>query len=411
MHPYGSQDREDSQPTQELTRTRHGVGRGRRTGVTALMALALAGTAIGGGAVGAIAGAQLAEPDSTGGAQAQPASLTRQQLQTGASESTTVASQVYERSAASVVTVQTSLGSRGGLSPQGGGSGVVIDARGLILTNNHVVDGARSVSVQFANGQERDAEVLGTDSANDLALLRVGLPANVPVAALGDSTEVQVGEVAVAIGSPFGLSQTVTQGIVSAVGRDWQGGYAGTQRDLVQTDAPINPGNSGGPLFNARGEVIGINSMNESPIRGSVGIGFAVPINTAKQQLARLEAGEEIERAWLGIAGYELDAPTAKEQGLTVNEGVLVTEVVPGGPADDAGLRGGNESGENVPEGGDVIVALDGKPIADMSDLADQLATKQPGDEARLTVLRDGREREVRVTLEAWPDQPQQPQP
>lgn len=388
-------------------------GRGR-AGATALLALALTGTAVGGGAIGAVAGTQWAQSEPVSGAQAQTGSLTRQPLQNGSEQSLTAASQVYNQVGGTVVTVQTSLDSRRGITPQGGGSGVVIDARGLILTNNHVVDGAESVSVEFANGEEREAEVLGTDSGNDLALLKVELPQDVPVASLGDSAQVQVGEVAIAIGSPFGLEQTVTQGIVSAVGRDWQGGYAGTQRDLIQTDAPINPGNSGGPLFNVRGEVIGINTLNESPVRGSVGVGFAVPANTAQELLPRLEAGEEIERAWLGIAGYELDQPTAREQGLDVEEGVLIVQVVPNGPADKAGLRGGDatgQGGQDVPEGGDVIVAVDGNPVGDMSELADQLADKQPGDTTWLTVVRDGRERQVNVTLGTWPDQPRPFQP
>jgi len=169
----------------------------------------------------------------------------------------------------------------------GTGSGVVVDASGLILTNYHVIEGADTISVLFSTGEEREAEVREVDEANDLAVLSVQLPDGVPAAPLGDSNDVTVGELAIAIGSPFGLSQTVTQGIISAVHRDWRGqSGSGGPGQLIQTDAPINPGNSGGPLLNAFGEVIGINTMIQSPIYGSVGIGFAVPINTAKQLLS-----------------------------------------------------------------------------------------------------------------------------
>jgi putative serine protease PepD len=314
---------------------------------------------------------------------AQPASA---QGQTAAG----VASAVYNQVSGAVVRVVVSGEARGGLSPSGSGSGVVIDAGGLILTNNHVVDGARAVGVRFSNGQSRPAQVLGVDRGNDLALLRVELPPNTPVAALGDSDEVQVGEMAIAIGSPFGLDQTVTQGIVSAVDREWQPGNGRLRRDLLQTDAPINPGNSGGPLLNARGEVIGINTLIESPVRGSVGVGFAVPINAAKRALPQLQAGARLEPVWLGITGQELDATIARDQGLAVQEGVLITGVVPGGPAAGAGLRGGQGANERIPRGGDVLRAIDGVPVRTLGELADQLAHHQPGDVVTLTIVRGG---------------------
>jgi putative serine protease PepD len=196
----------------------------------------------------------------------------------------TVASAVYRSASSSVVEIAV-RGSGGG----GTGSGFVATADGLIVTNNHVIDGASRVAVRFKDGETRQAEVVDTDPANDLAILRTTLPANTPVAQLGDSDAIEVGELAIAIGSPFGLDQTITQGIVSATGRDVRTGRRSTQRDLIQTDAPINPGNSGGPLLNARGEVIGINTLNRSPVQGSVGLGFAVPVNTAKALLAALD--------------------------------------------------------------------------------------------------------------------------
>jgi S1-C subfamily serine protease len=194
----------------------------------------------------------------------------------------TIASSVYQQTHAAVVQLVIDGGSP---RSTGTGSGVVIDSRGYILTNYHVIQNARTITVKFDSGATRQAQVTKTDAANDLALIKVDLPAGVPVAKLGDSDAVKVGELAIAIGSPFGLDQTVTQGIVSATNRTYQPNGGPSRRGLIQTDAPINPGNSGGPLINAAGEVIGINSFIESPVEGSVGIGFAVPINVAKQLL------------------------------------------------------------------------------------------------------------------------------
>jgi S1-C subfamily serine protease len=234
-------------------------------------AIALTASAVAAGAAGGVAAMRL-EPVAQ--SSQQPAATSSA---TGAAQ--TIASAVYEEIHGSVVQLLVAGGSpRSG----GSGSGVVVDERGYILTNYHVIENARSVTVRFDNGTTRPAQVTRTDAANDLALLKVDLPAGVPVATLGDSDAVKVGELAIAIGSPFGLSQTVTQGIVSATDRTYQPSGGPARRGLIQTDAPINPGNSGGPLINAAGEVIGINSFNESPVEGSVGIGFAVPINLAK---------------------------------------------------------------------------------------------------------------------------------
>jgi S1-C subfamily serine protease len=286
----------------------------------------------------------------------------------------------------------------------GAGSGFVIDPRGYILTNHHVVEGARTVSVRFSGGASRDAQVIGTDRGNDLALLKVDLPPGVPVAPLGDSDLVGVGDTAIAIGSPFGLDQTVTQGIISAVHRTWAPGNGRARRNLLQTQAPINPGNSGGPLLNTQGEVIGVTSMIESPVRGNVGIGFAIPINIAKRLLPRLEAGANLEPAWLGIAGLTLDATIARDQGLSEQTGVLVTNVVPNSPAASVGLRGGQGGTlERIPRGGDVVVALDGTPVRDMNELADRVASRQPGDSVTLTIVRGGQRQEVTVILRSWP--------
>jgi S1-C subfamily serine protease len=288
-------------------------------------------------------------------------------------------------------------------SGSGSGSGVVVERSGRVLTNNHVVEGARAISVRFADGSVREARVLGADRGNDLALLQVELPPGAAVAPLGDSDKAAVGETAIAIGSPFGLEGTVTQGIVSAVQRTWAPGSGRVRRGLIQTDAPINPGNSGGPLLNAAGEVIGINTMIESPVRGSVGVGFAVPINIARRVMPQLEAGARLEPVWLGVSGQDLDATIARDQGLSVQSGVLLVGVVANSPAARAGLRGGQGAGERIPRGGDVLTAVDGQPIASSRQLTDALAGKKPGDTVRLTFVRGGATQTVAVQLQPWP--------
>jgi S1-C subfamily serine protease len=388
-------------PNQSAPPPAYGSQRGgiRRIWHSTLLVLALVFSAVSGGAVGTAAAFRwvLPEPSTASVVSAEPVAAQ-------SNSSVAIASKVFEQVKDAVVHVNVSGEAPGGVMSLGSGTGFVVDARGLVLTNNHVVENGRTVSVRFNNGQEREAQVLGTDRGNDLALLRVDLPVNTPVIHLADSDQVQVGETVIAIGSPFGLEQTVTQGIVSATGRDWWPGSGRVQRDLIQTDAPINPGNSGGPLLNARGEVIGINSMIESPVRGSVGIGFAIPINTAKELLPRLEAGAQLEPAWLGIAGHDLNPAIVEDQNLSVEEGVLVISVVPNGPADQAGIQGGEGLNERVPRGGDVITAVDGNAVKNMEELAAHVAGHAPGDVITLTIVRDGQERQVDVTLQGWPE-------
>ena len=360
------------------------------------------------GAIGGLAGTSLAGEREAGPSVVSSPILAPAETQAqpvAEVQARTVAGQVYQRYGKAVVDVIART-SDGFFDQRGAGTGVVIDQRGLIVTAAHVVEGASTVQVRFATGERVTAQVLGTDEANDIALLRVDrLPEGVPVAVLGDSDRVQVGDVVVAIGRPFGLSGTVTQGIVSAVNRSWNPPGDRLRTGLIQTDAPINPGNSGGPLFDAQGEVIGINIMIESPIRGNVGIGFAVPSNTVKRVLPQLEQGAQLEPAWLGIRGTDLDAERARRFGLSVDRGVIVLSVVPGSPAARAGLRPAQASGLDISQLGDVIVAMDGHPVAGMQELAARIGAHQPGDTVELTVLRDGREQTVRVTLGRWPGQ------
>jgi S1-C subfamily serine protease len=294
--------------------------------------------------------------------------------------------------------------------PMGEGTGFVVDGEGHILTNFHVVEGATRVNVVLRDGTRVQAQVVGQAPDTDLALLQANLPAEkVAVATLGDSDAIEPGDLAVAIGTPFGLEQTLTAGIVSAVNRDFGQAAGRPMRGLIQTDAAINPGNSGGPLLNAAGEVIGVTTSIESPVRANVGVGFAIPSSTVKRLLPELKAGQTIQHAWVGISGVALDADVARDAGLpgNVTEGVLLASVAPDSPAARAGLKGGTPGDGTTPgalaRGGDVIVAIDGKPIKKVQDLSAFLDAKQPGDTVTVTVLRDGSRQDVRVALAPWP--------
>jgi putative serine protease PepD len=283
------------------------------------------------------------------------------------------------------------------LMPRGEGTGFIVDAS-HIVTNYHVVEGADRVTIILADGTSVQATVVGSDPGSDLAVLQATLPANKTAAAtLGDSDAIEPGDTAIAIGSPFGFDHTLTAGIISAVDRDFGTAAGRPMRGLLQTDAPINPGNSGGPLFNAAGEVIGVTTSIESPVRGNVGIGFAIPINRVKQLLPQLLAGQQVQHPWLGISGSSI--ADAQALGRTVpngvSQGVVVAQVSPGSPAANAGLRSG-----------DVIVAVDGKTLQNVEDISDYLDSKRPGDTVTLTINRDGNRQDVHATLAAWPDSP-----
>jgi 2-alkenal reductase len=307
--------------------------------------------------------------------------------------------------------------------PSGTGSGFVVDTRGHIVTNNHVIDGADQIDVTFADGRTERAEVVGADAFSDLAVIRVNVPAeDLSVVELGDSTGLKPGQRVIAIGNPFGLAGTMTEGIISAVGRTLPessgDGSGGTfiNPDVIQTDAAINPGNSGGPLLDSRGRVIGINTAirtaSASPTgqASNSGIGFAVPVNTIKRIVPELIETGRVRYPYLGITsrdGFKLaEIADRLKTGLPVTEGVLVFDVSAGGPAAKAGLRGGSEDnttvvrGMVVPLGGDIITALSGVPVKDFSDMISKLtANHRVGERVTLSILRDGKPMEVEVTL------------
>ena len=288
------------------------------------------------------------------------------------------------------------------------GSGFVVDKQGDIITNAHVVEGADSVDVSFdESGNSVPAEVKGVDTSADVAVLKVD-PSDVkdltPIP-LGDSSKAEVGDPVIAIGNPFGYSRTVTTGIVSGLQRQIQAPNGFTISNVIQTDASINPGNSGGPLMDANGRVIGINSqIATGGGQGSVGIGFAVPINTAKKLLPDLKAGETVERAYLGVQMQGVDSQLAQDLNLAADHGALIVSVTPDSPADKAGLRGGRtETAQGVPAGGDLIVAIDGKQMRDENQVASEIASHKPGDKVEIEYYRGNDKNTATVELTKRP--------
>ena len=291
-----------------------------------------------------------------------------------------------------------------GTVPQHGqGSGFVLDRSGHVLTNFHVVEGAnRGIEVMLSNKRRYAAKVVGTDKVHDLALLQIDAPNLQPVT-LADSGELAVGQKVFAIGNPFGLSGTMTRGIISSI-RSIHGAEGAPIEDAIQTDAAINPGNSGGPLLNSRGEVIGINTMIASNgADQSSGIGFAIPINTAKAVLADLTRYGRVKRPSLGITDYAIGPDLASQMGLSADYGVLIQKVNPGGAADRAGLRGGDQQAYvgNTPImlGGDLIVAIDGQEVTDPQDINALMDKHQAGDTISVTIFRGRRQITLKLIL------------
>ncbi len=292
-----------------------------------------------------------------------------------------------------------------GVYPSSGvGSGFIIDPKGYILTNYHVVEGARKIDVTLSEGKKYPGRVVGYDKRSDLAVIKIDAE-NLPALPLGDSDKLEPGQFAIAIGNPYGLNRTVTLGIVSALNRTIVEPNGVRLENLIQTDAAINPGNSGGPLINIKGEVIGINTAIKSDAQG---IGFAIPINKAKQIADKLIKEGKITYPWIGIRGYAITPDMLDYIKFPVNKGVVIAEVVPGGPADKAGLKGGNRviyvDSTQIIVGGDIITKIDGKPVESMEELRAEIQKIKVGDTVVLTYIRGGKEYTVKVKLEAMPE-------
>jgi putative serine protease PepD len=287
---------------------------------------------------------------------------------------------------------------------QGSGSGSIIDTKGHILTNHHVVANAQKLEVTLADGSKWPAKLIGSDPDNDLAVIKIDAPKEkLKVISMGDSKSLRIGQKVLAIGNPFGLQRTLTTGIVSSLGRTIRSEVGTLIEDVIQTDAAINPGNSGGPLLNSEGEIVGINSAIISPTGGSVGIGFAIPVITAKRVVPELIAKGYVTYPYIGATIQSLIPEMAKYLELKIERGAMISEVVKGGPADKAGLKGGNQKVQVgnmiVLVGGDIVVKVDQKEVKTNDELIRYIREKKPGDTILLKVFRKDSLIDVKVTL------------
>lgn len=292
---------------------------------------------------------------------------------------------------------------------RGQGSGFIIDRRGYILTNNHVVADAKLLEVTLIGGKKLRAQLIGKDPSTDIAVIKIPESEVPKVAMLGDSDKLRVGQRAIAIGNPFGLEHTVTSGIVSALNRHVRLSADSEAHRMIQTDASINPGNSGGPLINTKGEVVGITSAIFSTSGGAMGIGFAIPINTAKEIAAQLITNQRVVRPWMGIVGgFTITPELAQALDIPVKEGVMISRVFPNGPAAKAGLKGGNRSviigNIQALVGGDIIIDIDGEKISTAEDLIRAVRRHKVGDTIPVGIMRDNKKLTFNVTLEENPE-------
>jgi len=315
---------------------------------------------------------------------------------------------VYDKVADSVVNVTSTAVQMdfffNAFPTQGSGSGSIIDTKGHVLTNHHVVANAQKLEVTLADESKWQAKLIGSDPDSDLAVIKIDAPKEkLKPITLGDSKNLKIGQKVLAIGNPFGLERTLTTGIISSLGRTIRSESGTLMEDIIQTDAAINPGNSGGPLLSSEAEMIGINSAIITPSGGSVGIGFAIPVNTAKRLVPELIAKGYVTYPWIGATLMSLSPDVAKYLKLPVERGALLAEVVKGGPADKAGLKGGNRKiqvgNTVVVVGGDVVVKSDQHDVKSNDELIRYIREKKPGDTLLLRIIRKGKQEDIKVTL------------
>jgi putative serine protease PepD len=347
------------------------------------------------------------EPPAIGAASTEPAPPA---AQLSGDEQNTI--EVYRTVSAAVVNVKTQAVEwnffYGAIPSQGSGSGFIIDRQGHVLTNYHVIANADEIQVTLADRSSFRARVIGADRTTDIAVLKIDPGRKtLPTVQLGDSDRLRVGQKVLAIGNPFGFEGTLTTGIISALGRTLEVDRGVILDEAIQTDAAINQGNSGGPLLDSAGRVIGITSVIFSPTGGSVGIGFAIPVNTVKLILNDLLREGRVRRPYLGISGYPIDPTLAGALRLPVEKGILVAEVVSGSGAEEAGIRGGDRyvvvGRVRLLVGGDIIVALNGQPIESQLDITRTLNRKRPGDTVELKLYRGGRQMTLTARLKERP--------
>jgi len=318
---------------------------------------------------------------------------------------------VFEKVHAAVVNIATTTLSvdffRQITPQQGQGTGFIIDKRGYILTNNHVIENASEITVTLSNGKKLSAALVGRDATSDLAIIKIAGDNITDAAELGDSSDLQVGQKALAIGNPFGLGQTLTTGIISALNRSIVTDDNTQIDDVIQTDAPINPGNSGGPLLNSNGEVIGINTSIFTTSGGYQGIGFAIPINRAKEIAEELITTGKVARPWLGVASGISVRELSGYIDFGINDGLLIVQLYQGSPGDEAGLRGGDRMVRigfyRLYIGGDIITGIDGNPISESGDIDRALRNKKVGDRVNVRIFRDRKPIDVSVRLTEKP--------